>query len=156
MNRPYDIYLAGPFFTPEQVATMDAALKGLRTIGFHVFNPREHGPVIVNVPLRERTPSMLDDILGANISGLLNSWATFACIDDRDTGTAWELGFSYATGQAAYSFSGRGFGANVMIARSVLGHFPSVDKMLGYASQQFDAIKAGTKLARVTPATTEN
>lgn len=135
MNFPYHAYLAGPFFTPEQTYNMDAAKSICQEARLIVFDPREHGPRLGDVAPQDRTPELLDAILKANVDGILSSYMMIACIDDRDTGTAWELGYAHCSDIRTITFSARGFGANVMIARSVHGHLHSLLDLSAYLNR---------------------
>lgn len=123
-------YLAGPFFNDKQKATM-AKAKAVISGYFEVIDPQELGPVIVDVPKEERTPEMFRAIFDANIKGLENADILFACIDDRDTGTAFELGYFFA-GAGRWSivtFSGEGHGANVMLSQATGTHLPTLEAL---------------------------
>jgi hypothetical protein len=148
----YDIYAAGPFFNPEQRETMDSAIKMMKAQGLKVFDPREHGPVLVHMDVEERKKHT-KEILQANMDGILRSYMTIACIDDRDTGTSWELGFGVGLNQVIadsymiklmipqITFSGKGFGANVMISESVLGHCHNLTELNEFLILNHEEIK---------------
>jgi nucleoside 2-deoxyribosyltransferase len=129
MVPAYDVYLAGPFFTPDQKATMDAAKNLLTEFGLSVCDPRDLNGVIVDDP-ELRKADRLKKIYEDNIEGMRNSWSIIACIDDRDTGTAFELG--WIIGQQhkrvgpVITFSGNGYGCNVMLSQATDAHFDYV------------------------------
>ena len=156
-DRPpidFDVYIAGPFFNDVQIETMNKAIEMMEDHGLKVFDPRKHGPVLGNMDPQERkkhTKAVLD----ANFYGVTRSYMTIACIDDRDTGTAWELGLGYGLGIPQITFSGRGFGANVMIAESVGGHMPTLDALDTFLDIFSDAIiKREVDLSMLTKADT--
>lgn len=148
----YDVYLAGPFFTDEQKATMDAAKALLLTYNVKVCDPRELSPVITDMDPELRKAALFKGIFDGNIEGMMKSWAIFACIDDRDTGTSFELGFVYALNMfrsrmhefnartmgrrgPVITFSNKGFGCNVMLSQAADGHYASLadlDQDLGW------------------------
>lgn len=123
----WDVYCAGPFFNDGQKAVMNEALGILNSSGLKVCNPRELG-IVTDLPPEKRGEELYNTILSGNVNGLERSYAIVACIDDKDVGTAWEMGFNYAIGRYTgkfrprITFSGHGYGTNLMIARSVNMH----------------------------------
>lgn len=127
MQSQYDVYLAGPFFNSEQKATMAIARDMLRKRSLFVCDPQELSPVIKDSSEKLDTRR----IFVRNVAGVARSDVILACIDDRDSGTAWELGYAYARwglfGRPhLFTFSGKGHGANVMLAHASFAHFPSL------------------------------
>jgi nucleoside 2-deoxyribosyltransferase len=124
----WDVYAAGPFFTPAQKVVMDDAKRIITSSGLKVCDPREVGPVVTDLPPEQKGPELYRQILSGNVNGIERSYAIVACIDDRDVGTAWELGYNYAltrvTGKfrPRITFSSQGYGTNLMIAQSVNLH----------------------------------
>jgi hypothetical protein len=49
-----------------------------------------------------------------------------ALIDGRDTGVIWELGYAYGIHLPIVTVSAEGYGNNIMIEQSVIGHIPDV------------------------------
>jgi nucleoside 2-deoxyribosyltransferase len=131
----WDVYAAGPFFTSAQKVVMNEALSVLRSAGLKVCDPREVGPVITDIPSEEKRPELFRQILSGNVNGIERSYAIIACIDDRDIGTAWELGYNYALTRATgkfrprITFSAHGYGTNLMIAQSVNVHCKSLSEL---------------------------
>jgi nucleoside 2-deoxyribosyltransferase len=124
----WDVYAAGPFFTDGQKVVMDEALGILKSAGLKVCDPREVGPVVTDLPPEQKGPKLYRKILTGNVNGIERSYAIIACIDDRDVGTAWELGYNYALTRVQgkfrprITFSAHGYGTNLMIAQSVNLH----------------------------------
>lgn len=133
MSYKYDIYLAGPFFNDQQKATMDEALKGLRAMGFTVCDPRDLSPVLVDMPPEERK-KFTRQIYCKNVEAIDDSYIVIACIDDRDTGTAFEIGYTMGNMADRHcgfaTFSGHGHGCNVMLSEPSLHHWSSVSDMV--------------------------
>jgi hypothetical protein len=129
----YDIYAAGPFFNPQQKATMDAAINGLRELGFVVCDPRDLNPVLVDLKPEERK-ALARQIYESNVNAVDASYMVVACIDDRDPGTAYEMG--YCAGRiderhfGFVTFSGFGHGCNVMLSEPSEHHFDYVGDMI--------------------------
>lgn len=146
----YDIYLAGPFFNPQQKATMDAAKAVLIAAGAKVCDPRDLNPVLVDMDPAERK-AHTTKIYNGNIEAMINSSSIFACIDDRDTGTAFELGYmaamrdSMTTGLPIITFSGFGHGANVMLSEATDAHFQYIADLAAFVDE-YGLPREGNKL----------
>lgn len=129
----FDVYLAGPFFNDEQRTTMDATKAILLSNGIKVLDPRDLNGIIVDDP-ELRKEDRLQKIFNDNIAAMNNSFAILACIDDRDTGTAFELGYFYSMHRLSnvapiLTFSAKGYGSNVMLAQATHGHFSSLQDL---------------------------
>lgn len=138
----YDVYLAGPFFNDQQKAVMDNAKAILVSCGLRVCDPRDLSPVIVDLPVDQRE-AHLQKIFDANIVGMLTSWAIVACIDERDTGTSFELGYFFAIAHhdrdgepepLRVTFSANDHGCNVMLSKSVHAHFRNLGELKDMSS----------------------
>lgn len=130
----YDVYLAGPFFNAQQKLVMAQVKAMLCDLGLSVCDPQDLSPVIVDLPPEER-PKHLKAIFENNIVGMMQSWGIVACIDERDTGTSFELGYFAAMSNWArhgepeplrVTFSAHGYGCNVMLSQSVHAHFANL------------------------------
>jgi len=128
MLDSYDIYLAGPFFNDAQKARMDLVKSILVEAGFVVADPRELGPIIVDTANHVKTPEFFMEIFDGNIEGMERSFMMVASIDDKDTGTAFEMGWAFGTGKILFSFAFDGGKTNVMLGQAVDGHFTSVEE----------------------------
>jgi nucleoside 2-deoxyribosyltransferase len=130
----YDFYLAGPFFNEQQKAVMAQARAILEEAGFKVADPQELGAVIVDLKEEEKTEEKFKRIFQSNIEGMINSNSIMACIDERDTGTAFELGFFYLMKlsephRRVYTFSSADKPANVMLSQAADGHARTLDDL---------------------------
>lgn len=135
----YDVYLAGPFFNPAQIETMDAVKLMLKEHGLKVADPRELSPVIVDLPPEERKAALFAGIFRNNIDAMDDSYSIIACIDDRDTGTSFELGYmcsemmarSTIIGKSGpiVTFSAHGHGCNVMLSQATSGHYSNLQEL---------------------------
>lgn len=139
------IYLAAPFFTPEQVAILAAVERTLDEVGLKYFSPRKESGVLNTMAPAERAAS-LRRVFISNVRAIEEATLLLAGVDFKDTGTVWEQGFfygySYAIGGTSYrandddlisvpmmtySFSGKQ--ANVMLSQSSAGHFTGLDDL---------------------------
>ena len=120
--KRYDLYLAGPFFTDQQKATMDRVKALCEKVGFIVADPRQLGPVIVDTPDKKKTPEFFKKIFDGNIDGMDESRFILACLEDKDIGTSFELGFMYCSGKPIISFNFGEGKTNVMLGQAVDFH----------------------------------
>lgn len=138
----FDFYLAGPFFNEEQRQRMDAIKSCIVGSGLSVADPRELGPIIVDSAEERKTPEFFKAIFKGNIDGIQDSFGLIACLDDKDIGTAFELGFAYASSPnmpiISITLSGRG--TNVMLSQSVDGHFDSLEGLSTFLKSRKEEI----------------
>ena len=106
---------------------MDLVKNMLVELGYIVADPRELGPVIVDSAPEAKTPEFFKGIFDGNIKGMDQSYMIVASLDDKDIGTAFELGYFYQSLKYAVSFSFDGGKTNVMLGQSVDSHFTSFD-----------------------------
>jgi nucleoside 2-deoxyribosyltransferase len=139
----YDVYLAGPFFNDAQKARMDLAKSYLIEAGLRVADPRELGPVIVDTSDGAKTPKFFSDIFDGNIEGMEQSFMIVASIDDKDTGTAFEMGWGYGSGKFMMSFAFEGGKTNVMLGQAVDHHFNSKEEFRDFFSAHAKTIRLG-------------
>lgn len=139
------IYLAAPFFTPTQLERIQILERRLDEIGIPYFSPRKEGGVLNDMSPSERSKA-LSQVFHSNVSGMHRATLLLAGVDDKDTGTTWEMGFFYgyhfcvSSGQftntgnlpkvalMTYSFDGKP--ANVMLTQSALNHFTDLESMI--------------------------
>lgn len=125
----YDVYVAGPFFNDEQKAKMDKVIALCKQIGYIVADPRKLGPVIVDTAPQKKTPEFFKKIFDGNINGMDESRFILACLDDKDIGTSFELGFMYSSGKPIVSFSFGEGKTNVMLGQAVDFHATSLEML---------------------------
>lgn len=123
----YDIYAAGAFFNETQKQRMDNVIKMCRDLGLRVADPRELGPIIVDTGEKEKTPEFFRKIFRGNIDAMDASFMILACLDDKDIGTAFELGYFFhlSAHRPVLSFAFSGAKTNVMLGQAVNQHFTS-------------------------------
>lgn len=94
-DKDYDYYVAGPFFDPEQTASMERLEKVLEEHGRKLFKPRFTSQIEDVGP----EGCFADDIRGIN-----SSRAVIANLMDEDPGTMFEIGYAYALGLPVYGY----------------------------------------------------
>ena len=135
----YHVYLAGPFFTPEQKSVMDEAKALLLAHGLKVCDPRDLNPVISDLPPgAKHPPEFYKNIFQGNVVGIGDSFSIIAWTDIKDTGTAFELGVAWAMTTPIITFSATNMSSNVMLAQAAGGHFKSLQALGAFISANLE------------------
>ena len=119
----YKVYLASPFFNPDQIDTISKVEKMIEECGFEGFSPRLHGGVFNKDAPEEERERQARSIFVGNEEAMSSADFAVLNLDDKDTGTAWEFGFFYGKGIPCVSYSKHGYGANIMLSQSGMAHF---------------------------------
>lgn len=126
------VYIASPLFTPSQKATLDEVESMLDSANITYFSPRRGGGNLAGKEGTERA-NEAQFIFDENVEMLTACNVLIANIDDRDVGTAFEIGrFSSKPSDAniMITFSGNGYGLNIMLNNcGTEGHFESVEAL---------------------------
>lgn len=122
------IYIAAPFFNPEQLAlvqTMEEICANIPNMKF--FSPRSIG-VLKDMTLEERK-AMMQKIFDGNVLNMNSCDGLIALLDHKDTGTTWELGYAYMRSKITmpryrvFGFtSNPDVNINVMLAKGMEAH----------------------------------
>jgi nucleoside 2-deoxyribosyltransferase len=122
------IYLAAPFFNEVQLQRLTTIEDQLKKHQIEFFSPRLIGGVLNDMPALQRAAS-LAGVFKSNVDGIIGSSLVLAGLDDKDTGTTWELGFAYGVSNwplgdplpiVTYSFEK--VKANLMLAQATNLH----------------------------------
>lgn len=89
-SKKYDFYLASPFFNEDQIEREERIKNLLRTYGYKVYSPREHG-VVGNLS----DSVAVQETFNSNIEAINDSKKVLAITDRKDMGTIWEAGYAY-------------------------------------------------------------
>lgn len=137
-NDSIKVYLASPFFITSELNTVKKLESLIRSFSqFKLYSPREHGVL----GGKKFNKSSRLEIFKSNIDNLTTADLVIANIDNRDTGTNFELGYFYAykslrldrtNGPKIITFSDNNFGVNVMIGETILNHFTAYDDLADY------------------------
>ena len=92
-SKKYDFYLASPFFNEDQIEREERIKSLLRTYGYKVYSPREHG-VVGNLS----DSVAVEETFNSNVEAINNSKKVLAITDRKDMGTIWEAGYAYGKG----------------------------------------------------------
>lgn len=91
ITRYPSIYIAGPFFNPEQVAIIEEIKRILDTGLLKYFSPKDE---CMYTP-GKTTP---EEVLEVNIKALRTTDLTICVTDGKDPGTMFEAGWCYSQG----------------------------------------------------------
>jgi nucleoside 2-deoxyribosyltransferase len=122
------VYIAGPFFNPFQVAVIESIENLLAdSSDIEFYSPRTDG-VVMNMTVEERKQNS-KRLFDLNKSNILDADLVVAVIDDKDTGTIWEMGFAHAKGIDIVSFTNQNYGVNLMLSESVVAHCRGIGEL---------------------------
>jgi nucleoside 2-deoxyribosyltransferase len=110
------IYLAAPFFTPEQIDMVEVLEKQLAVFNnFEVFSPRKIGGVLKDMK-PEKRQATAKEVFESNIYGIHDAEVMLAWVDGYDPGVMVELGIAYEYNIFIIGFTKNPKGMNVMLA----------------------------------------
>jgi len=156
------IYAAGPFFSPSQLATMESIEHVLESFdNVDVFKPR-NGAASAKKLNKEigagKDPSAdtRRQVFRDNVDNIDDADLIVACIDDRDIGTIFEIGYACKAGVPIITFTNMGYGMNLMLAESTLAHCKGVGQLneavgmflAGFRNGNLDELKFETTFKR--------
>lgn len=131
------IYLASPFFTPEELKHVEVVETILRGKGHLVFSPREHQLEGVEFGSREwRTDVFRNDINHIKWCDFVVAIMTKGNYDDA--GTSFEVGYAYALGKPVIIYNPEKNVLNLMIADSLQAYITGQHELLTYNFETMD------------------
>lgn len=92
--EPKQVYLAGPFFTLQQMWLINQAKKCIQEIGFKVFSPYHDVGV-----------GTADEVVDQDVKAIDECDVLYALFDDHDPGTLFEIGLAIKSGKSVVIFS---------------------------------------------------
>jgi nucleoside 2-deoxyribosyltransferase len=121
-------YLAAPFFKPHEVAVVEKLEREIEGVGFGLLSPRRSG-VLLDMSPKHRKESARK-IFAQNVADIVACDFMLAVIDDRDTGTTWEMGFCYGLGdRSILTYTEHDYAINIMLKGCVSGHARGVEEL---------------------------
>ena len=126
------VYLAAPFFNPAQIQVVRSIECLLTKLDISHFSPSRDQP---QLGTEGGSPA---EIYKGNINALHNATCLLACIDDRDSGVMFEMGYFKALMQVIcgtrkiIAFTTHGYGLNLMLTESTNGFLKSLDEIVAY------------------------
>ena len=124
------IYLASPFFNEKEIKNMETVRDILRQKGLDVFVPSENQSAKEFGTLEWRKETFESDV-----NGIDNADVVVAIINQGnydDSGTAWEIGYAFATKKPVVLVNVTGETINLMIADSLHALITSYEELLAY------------------------
>jgi nucleoside 2-deoxyribosyltransferase len=113
--RHRDVYLAGPFFTLDQVNEINQVEEHLEDAGLSFFSPRIECRYKLDDP-----PEVADRAFYLNVHHIRGCKFVLAGLTWRDTGTAWELGLAYGCKKPMLGWTNNlKVGLNIMARKTV-------------------------------------
>jgi nucleoside 2-deoxyribosyltransferase len=149
------IYLASPFFNPEQVTVVEKIEFLLDGIGLDYFSPRRHGRGNLSQMEPEERKRTAHLVFRDNVDNIIACNTVIAVIDGRDPGVMWEIGCAYSLrlGRAAggvvdnwkpriVTYTDHDYGVNVMIQECVDAHCRGTERLREcLVSNEFSAFR---------------
>lgn len=122
-KKKYDIYLASGWFNENQAKKEEMIYNKLKSQGLKVFSPKrdvEFNKIEENQNIKLQQKDA-HKIFKEDLKALNNCKKVIAIVDEFDSGTMWELGYSYAKGikcEYVYINSNKDTFNNLMITES--------------------------------------
>ena len=151
MKDQLSVYLAGPFFNPTQITTIRKLESELEMLGLKVYSPSRDGK---KLDMSTDGPELRTAVFRDNVDNLTECDIVVAVIDDRDTGTMWEMGCRYGRWMDKYAnsknkledaarfdcpiivtYTDHDYGVNLMLLESIAAHCKGVDELRVYLNK---------------------
>lgn len=92
------VYIAGPFFTPEQMTRVEQVEALFDLLGVEYISPRSLSPRLQDLTPEERKVNAVE-VFKKNVDGIMEASVIFADLTERDSGTIWEMGCAFGLGK---------------------------------------------------------
>lgn len=131
------IYLASPFFDDAELERVDKVKEILDSKGLEVFSPKEHQNNHLEFGSMEwRKATFENDVKHIDWCDVVVAIICKGNYDD--SGTAWELGYAYATNKPVVLVNITGETINLMIADSLHALVTSYDELKEYDFEKME------------------
>ena len=131
------IYLASPFFDDAELERVDKVKEILDLKGLEVFSPKEHQNEHLEFGSIEwRKATFENDVKHIDWCDVVVAIICKGNYDD--SGTAWELGYAYATNKPVILVNITGETINLMIADSIHALITSYDELKEYDFEKME------------------
>lgn len=133
------IYLAAPFFNEKEIERVDKVKEILDAKGLDVFSPKEHqNPEFEFGSQAWRNKTFNNDVINIDLCDVVVAIISQGNYDD--SGTAWELGYAYATEKPVVLVNLTGETINLMIADSLYALITSYEELMKYDFEEMKEI----------------
>lgn len=131
------VYLASPFFDDAELERVDKVKEILNSKGLEVFSPKEHQNEHLEFGSIEwRKATFENDVKHIDWCDVVVAIICKGNYDD--SGTAWELGYAYATNKPVVLVNITGETINLMIADSIHALITSYDELKEYDFEKME------------------
>lgn len=131
------VYLASPFFDNAELERVDKVKEILDSKGLEVFSPKEHQNEHLEFGSIEwRKATFENDVKHIDWCDVVVAIICKGNYDD--SGTAWELGYAYATNKPVVLVNITGETINLMIADSIHALITSYDELKEYDFEKME------------------
>ena len=131
------IYLASPFYDKAELERVDKVKEILDSKGLEVFSPKEHQNEHLEFGSIEwRKATFENDVKHIDWCDVVVAIICKGNYDD--SGTAWELGYAYATNKPVVLVNITGETINLMIADSIHALITSYDELKEYDFEKME------------------
>ena len=131
------VYLASPFFDDAELERVDKVKEILNSKGLDVFSPKEHQNEHLEFGSIEwRKATFKNDVKDIDWCDVVVAIICKGNYDD--SGTAWELGYAYATNKPVVLVNITGETINLMIADSIHALITSYDELKEYDFEKME------------------
>ena len=133
------VYLASPFFNPVENERVDKVKEILEAKELEVFSPKEHQHKELEFGSKLwRKATFRNDVDHIDWCDIVVGIISNGNYDD--SGTAWELGYAYATGKPIILVNLTGETINLMIADSLYALITNYEELEGYDFEKLKTI----------------
>lgn len=134
------IYLASPFFNEAELERVDRVKEILDARGLEVFSPKEHqNPQFEFGSMEWRRATFKNDVDHIDWCDVVVAIISQGNYDD--SGTAWELGYAYATNKPVVLVNVTGETINLMIADSLHALITSYEELKEYDFEKMPKVE---------------
>lgn len=135
------VYVAGPIFTPEQLAAVRSVVDVVHGAGYDSYSPERDGIMLSPTDPPERR----DEVFYSNLHAIRQSDVLIALLDTKDTGTIWEMGVAMAYGLPVIAVTMEVPQMNVMLERGVVAHVRTPDDLTLVLNEVQQYVRWGRK-----------
>lgn len=165
-KSPIALYLAGPFFNPEQIELIGLLEEQIDSRAFQLYTPRIQSPSAQFTESDRKDWNKWQGVLDWNIRAISKADMVIAVLDYLlppgqtmqiiqnlvpkqhilsipDAGTIWELGYAYASGKICIGFySNAPKQMNLMLSHSLQGAIVGLEAMNRFLDQPADLVRS--------------
>lgn len=126
-NKEIKVYIAAPFFNEDQLRIVESIENELYLLRVKYFSPRSKG--VLKDMSKEEQKKTKKEIYDSNIDEMNNCTHMIACVEYKDTGTTFEIGYYASSNKPIILFSEKIGTVNVMLAEAALSICDSLGKL---------------------------